>query len=163
MYVTLGKKIKTKWNFFFSKLQLHNENNRNNKNVFTFLIFYLLFSCFFFSNFTFDKVALCFIIFKHSLCSNTLTLERIFEYIRQNFLKKSSFIPGWNFISAKTCKELETFHHRQGWFYAGQVSYRDEISCVNTLLVTIRFYRHYLIYKYNFTWSLIWTTLVNRQ
>ena len=134
-----------------------------------------MFSCFFFSNFAFDKVALCFIIFKHSLCSNTLTLERIFEYIRQNFKKKHahkksidlstnlSFIPGWNFISAKTCKELETFHHRQGWFYPGQVSYQDEISCVNTLLVTTRFYRHYLIYKYNFTWPLIWTTLVNRQ
>ena len=87
LYVTLGKKIKTKWNFFFSKLQLHNENNRNNKNVFTFLIFYLLSSSFFFLDFTFYKEALCFITFILSLCSNTLTLESIFEYIGQKLKK----------------------------------------------------------------------------
>ena len=43
-------------------------------------------SFFFFSDFTFYKEALCFIIFIFSLCSNTLNLEGIFEYIRQNML-----------------------------------------------------------------------------
>ena len=27
------------------------------------------------------------------------------------------FIPGRNFISTKTCKHKETFHHRQGWLH----------------------------------------------
>ena len=61
--------------------KLHKENNK--KNVFTFFIFYLLCSSFFFSGFTFYKEALCFIIFRLSLCSNTLNLENIHEYIRQ--------------------------------------------------------------------------------
>ena len=68
--------------------KLHKENNRNNKNIFEFLIFHLLFSFFFFSDFTFYKEALCFIIFIFSLRSNTLTLESILEYMRQKFLKK---------------------------------------------------------------------------
>ena len=59
--------------------KLPKEKKRNNKNVLTFLIFYFLSSSFFFSDFTFYKVALCFIIFILSLCSNTLTLESIFE------------------------------------------------------------------------------------
>ena len=75
-----------------------------------------------------------------------LNLENILEYIRQKLKKHAhfkissrdeastrlffffssldeisslSFIPGWNFISAKTCKQLETFHHRQEWFHPG--------------------------------------------
>ena len=43
--------------------KLPKENKRNNKNVFTFLIFYLLPSSFFLSDFTFYKEVLCFIIF----------------------------------------------------------------------------------------------------
>ena len=151
MYITLARKTKAKWNFsLFSKL--HKENYRNNKNVFTFLIFYLLSSSFFFSDFTFYKEALYFIMFTLSFCSNTLTLESIFQYIRQLKKKKHAhfkissqdevftclfvffssrdgisslsfwhffFSPGWNFISTKTCKRLEAFHHRQGWFHTG--------------------------------------------
>ena len=110
------------------------------KMFLTFLIFYLFSSSFFFSDFTFYKEALCFIIFILSLCSNTLTLESIFEYIRQkniyictvilNFhprmkclhvffdffhpclFDRDEFIPGRNFISAKTCKQEETFQHK---------------------------------------------------
>ena len=48
-------------------------------------------SSFFFSDFTFYKEVLCFITFILSLCSNTLTLESIFEYIPQK-LKKSMVI-----------------------------------------------------------------------
>ena len=91
MYITLAKKTKAKWNFsLFSKL--HKENYRNNKNVFTFLIFYLLSLSFFFSDFTFYKEALYFIMFTLSFCSNTLTLESIFQYIRQKLKKKNMLI-----------------------------------------------------------------------
>ena len=103
-----------------------------------FLFFYLLSWSLFFSDFTFYKEALCFIIFKLSVCSNKLTLENIFEYIRQKWRKKTysfqnfipewsvytssffsfffshpclfdrdEFIPGWNFISTKTCKHWD--------------------------------------------------------
>ena len=110
----------------------------------------MLSSSFSFWDFTFYNEALCFVVFILSLCSNT-TLENIFEYIHQKFLKKyahfkilsrdefftrffflffipgwnfipvfrDEFIPGWNFISTKTCKQWETFHHRQGWFHPG--------------------------------------------
>ena len=104
--------------------KLHKENN-NKKNVFTFFIFYLLWSSSLFSGFTFYKEALCFIIFRLSLCSNMLNLENILEYIRQKSKKHAhfkissrnevftrlffcfsshdeipslSFILGWNFI-----------------------------------------------------------------
>ena len=50
------------------------------------MIFYLLSSSFFFSDFTFYKEVSCFITFILSLCSNTLTLESIFECIRQKTL-----------------------------------------------------------------------------
>ena len=75
---------------FFNKVP--RENNKNNKNNFTFLIFYLLSSSFFFSDFTFYKEALCFIIFILSLCSNTLTLETILECINQKLKKKNMLI-----------------------------------------------------------------------
>ena len=32
---------------------------------------------------------------------------------------RDEFILGWNFISAKACKQWETFHHRQEWFHPG--------------------------------------------
>ena len=110
--------------------KLHKENN-NKKNVFTFFIFYLLWSSSLFSGFTFYKEALCFIIFRLSLCSNMLNLENALEYIRQKWKKhahfkissrdevfhvffsffhpclssQEEFIPWWNFILAKTCKQ----------------------------------------------------------
>ena len=58
---------------------------------FSFFIFYLLCSCFFFSGFTFYKETLCFIIFILSLCSNMLNLENILEYIRQKLKKHAHF------------------------------------------------------------------------
>ena len=48
-----------------------------------FFIFYLLCSSFFFLGFTFYNEALCFIIFRLSLCSKALNLENILEYVRQ--------------------------------------------------------------------------------
>ena len=72
----------------------HKEINKKNKNVFTFFIFYLLCSSFFFSGFTFYKEASCFIIFILSLCSNMLNLENILEYKRQKFKKTLKFYPG---------------------------------------------------------------------
>ena len=44
------------------------------------MIFYLLSSSFFFLDFTFYKVALCFIIFILLLCLNTFTLESILNW-----------------------------------------------------------------------------------
>ena len=113
---------------FFSKL--HKENNRNNKNVFTYLVFCLLSLSIFFSNSTFNKEALCFITFILSLWSNTLTLKAYLNtYVKKN-LKKTLilkfhpgwsvymsfflfFIPGWNFIP---------------FFLKGMSSSQDEIS-----------------------------------
>ena len=40
-----------------------------------------------------------------------------FFFSSQDEILYLSFIPGWNFISAKTCKQSETFDHRQGWFH----------------------------------------------
>ena len=94
----------------FSKL--HKENNGNNKNIFKIFIFY---SSFFFSDFTFYKEALCFIIFVLSLCSNTLTLESILECICQKFKKKHAHFK----ISSRD--EVLT---RLFFFFP----YRDEIS-----------------------------------
>ena len=114
--------------------KLHKENDKKNKNVLTFFIFYLLRTFFFFSGFTFYKEASYFIIFILSLCANMLNLENILEYIRQKLKKKTlKFYPGikclhvffsffhpwmkfhpcissrdeigWNFISAKICKQ----------------------------------------------------------
>ena len=70
MYATLQISI-------FCKLP---KENKRNKNALTFLLFYLSSSFFFFSYFTFYKVALCFIIFILSLCSNALTLESILNW-----------------------------------------------------------------------------------
>ena len=98
------------------------------------MIIYLLSSAFFFFffflDFTFYKEALRFITFILSLCSNMLTLESIFEYIRQKYKKNILilkfhpgmkrlhisflfFILGWNFIPV---------------FFTGMSSSRDEIS-----------------------------------
>ena len=121
--MTLRKKIKAKWNFsLFSKL--HKENNKNNKNIFTFLIFYLLLSSFFFLDFTFYEGALCFITFILSLCSNTLTLESIFEYIRQISSREKRVNSKWHFTIDRDD------------FILGLVSFWGEISRVNTLLTT---------------------------
>ena len=125
-----GRKLKQIEISIISKLT--KQSNKEKKNVLTFFIFYLLCSSFFFSGFTFYKEALCFIIFILPFCSNMLNLENIFKYIRQKLKKHAhfkissqdelftrlffffsfwdeisslSFIPGWNFISAKTCKQ----------------------------------------------------------
>ena len=113
---------------------------KKKKNAFILLIFYLLSSSFFFSGFIFYEEALCFIIFILSLCSNMLNLENIlilkfnpgmkclhvffsFCHPRMKFhpclSSQDEFIPGWNFISAETCKQWETFYQRQGWFHPG--------------------------------------------
>ena len=69
----------------FSKL--HKEDN----NVLTFSISYLLCSSFFFSGFTFYKDALCFIIFILSSRSDILNLQNILEYIHQKLKKHAHF------------------------------------------------------------------------
>ena len=91
--------------------KLHKEDN----NVLTFSLSYLLCSSFFFSGFTFYKDALCFIIFILPSRSNILNLQNILEYIHQKLKKHAHFkiwsrdevftclfflffIPGWNFI-----------------------------------------------------------------
>ena len=48
-------------------------------------------------------------------------------------------IPGWNFISVKTCKQWETFHHRQGWFHSGM---KSSLPLVKYLLLFTRFCRN---------------------
>ena len=119
MYVTLRKKIKKKKNEISIFCKLPKENKRNNKNVFTFLIFYLLSSSFFFLDFTFYKVKedLCFFIFILSLCSNTLTLESIFEYIRQKLIK--------NMLILKFHPGMKCLH-----VFFSLISSRNEISSV---------------------------------
>ena len=103
--------------------KLHKENN-NKKNVFTFFIFYLLWSSSLFSGFTFYKEALCFIIFILSLCSNMLNLENILEYIRQKLKKHAhlKFHPGM-----KCLQVFFSFFHPRMKFHPC-LSSRDEIS-----------------------------------
>ena len=115
-----------------------------------------------------------------SLCSNTLTLESIFEYIRQKLIKNmlilkfhpgmkclhvffSFFHPGMKFhpclssrdeISSRQ-KRVNSKRHftiDRDDFIPGRVSSRDEISRVNTLLVIC-------CYKKTFFWS---TLFVNK-
>ena len=129
------------------------------------MIFYLLSSLFFFWDFTFYKEALCFITFILLLCWNTLTLESIFEYIRQKLIKNmlilkfhpgmkclhvffSFFHPGMKFhpclssrdeISSRQ-KRVNSKRHftiDRDDFIPGRLSSRNEISSVNTLLVII--------------------------
>ena len=126
------------------------------------LIFYLLPSFFFFWDFTFYQEALYFITFIPSLCSNTFTLESIFEYVRQKLIKNMRIL---KFHPGMKCLHIffSFFHHglkshlcfsspdeissRQKRvnskrhftidrddFIPGRVSSRDEISSVNTLL-----------------------------
>ena len=79
----------------------------------------------FFWDFTFYKNGLCFIIFILSLCSNTLTLESIFEYIHQKLIKNMfilEFHPG-----------MKCLHVFLSFFHPGMKSHlclssRDEIS-----------------------------------
>ena len=88
-----------------------------NTNVLTFLIFYLLYSSFFFSGFAFYKEALCLIIFILSLCSNMLNLENILEYIHQKLKKDAHF---------KISSQEEVFT-RLFFFFSSQ----DEISSLS--------------------------------
>ena len=89
-----------------------------------FFIFYLLCSSFFFSGFTLYKEALCFIIFRLSLCSNMLNLENILEYIRQKLKKHAHFK-----ISSQdeVFTRLIFFFHPRMKFHPC-LSSRDEIS-----------------------------------
>ena len=61
-----------------------------------------------------------------------LSRDEVFTSLFFLFFLSQDKISGWNFISVKTCKQYETFHHRQGWLM-GRVLSRNEISCVNTL------------------------------
>ena len=79
-----GISLKQKEISIFSKV-----HKGNNKNVLTFMSFYLLWSPFF-SDFTFYKEA-CFIMFVLSLFSNMLTSEGIFEFICQKLKKHAHF------------------------------------------------------------------------
>ena len=89
------------------------------------MIFYLLSSSFFFSDPTLYKEDSCFIRFILSLCSNTLTLESVFEYIRQKLkkhdhLKISSrdevFTRLFVFFSSQDeNSSLSSLSKRQGW------------------------------------------------
>ena len=128
------------------------------------MIFYLLPLFFFFWDFTFYKEALFFITFISSLCSNTLTLESIFEYICQKLIKNMrilKFHPGMKCLhiffsffhprlkshpclssrdeissQQKRVNSKRHFTIDRDDFIPGRVSSRDEISSVKTLLNT---------------------------
>ena len=64
-----------------------------------------------------------------------LSRDEVFTSLFFLFFLSQDKISGWNFISVKTCKQYETFHHRpfhHRWLM-GRVLSRNEISCVNTL------------------------------
>ena len=94
----------------FSKL--HKENNGNNKNVLTFLIFYLLWSPLFFSDFTFYKEALCFIRF-------VLSLHALFYKKRFFFQLSISVASIFNKLSINCCLSVA--------YYIEILSYRDTL------------------------------------
>ena len=126
--------------------------------VFDFLLVALIL---FFWYFTFHKEASCFITFIPLLYSNTVTLESIFEYIRQRLIKNMlilKFHPGMKCLhiffsffhlgmkSHPCLSSLDEISSRQKRvnskrhftidrddFILGRVSSRDEISRVNTL------------------------------
>ena len=122
-----GRRLKQKEILIFSKL--HKENNWNNKNVLIYFIFYLLYLSFFFSDFTFHKEALYFIMFILSLCSNMLTLESICKYTRQKLKKHVHF---------KILSRDEVFTRLLFFF-----SSRDETSFLS-------FWRDEFILRWNF-------------
>ena len=131
--------------------KLHRESNKNNKNVFTFLILYLLCSLIFIGLHFLQKELMLhyvytFITFKHvnfgkhiwiytskikkkharlKVSSRNEVFTRLFflffipRWIFVCLFDRDELIPVWNFSSAKTCKQEETFHHRQGWFHSG--------------------------------------------
>ena len=108
---------------FFSKL--HKENNRNNKNVFTYLVFCLLSLSIFFSNSTFNKEALCFITFILSLWSNTLTLKAYLNtYVKKKFKKNAHF----KISSGMKCLHVFFSFFHPGMKFHPCLSSRDEIS-----------------------------------
>ena len=82
-------------------------------------------SFFFFWNFTFYKEALCFITFIPLLCWSTLTLESIFEYIRQKLIK--------NMLILKFLLGMKCLHAFFSFFHPKMksrpcLSSRDEMS-----------------------------------
>ena len=79
-----------------------------------------------------------------SLCSNTLTLESIFEYIRQKLIK--------NMLILKFHPRMKCLHVFFSFFHSGMkshpcLSYRDEISSRQKL---VNSKRHFTIDKDDF-------------
>ena len=133
MHVTLQycakeEGLKQKKISIFSKF--HKENNRNNKSVLTFLIFYLLCSSFFYSYFTFHKEALSFIMFILSLCSNITTFGKHIWIIRQKTFLKNAHFKIWSGMIVFTHLFFLFFilgdsnmSFRQGWVHPGMKFY----------------------------------------
>ena len=127
----------------------------------TFLIFYLLSSSFFFSDFTFYKEALSFIAFILSLYSNTSTLESIFEYICQKWKKTKKtkknmlilkFHPGVKCLHVFFSSRDEI----SSVFLTEMSSSRDEISSRQKRVNSKRHFtidRDDFILGWNFTWK----------
>ena len=78
--ITQRKKLNQKEKFFS---KLHKENNKDNKNSLTFLIFYLLSPLFFFSDIIFYKRGLMLHYVHTFIMLDMLILESILEYISQ--------------------------------------------------------------------------------
>ena len=78
--ITQRKKLNQKEKFFS---KLHKENNKDNKNSLTFLIFYLLSQLFSFSDINFYKRGLMLHYVHTFIMLEMLILESILEYISQ--------------------------------------------------------------------------------
>ena len=78
--ITQRKKLNQKEKIFS---KLHKENNKDNKNSLTFLIFYLLSQFFFFSDIIFCKRGLILHHVHTFIMLEMLILESILEYISQ--------------------------------------------------------------------------------
>ena len=136
--------------------KFHKENNNKKKMFLHFLFFTCFAHPFFFSGFTFYKEAICFIIFRFSLCSNMLNLENILEYIRQKLKRHARFkISSWDEVF--TC--LFIFFFIPGWnfipvFLTGMSSSGDEILSRQKRVNNKRHLiidRDYFIPRWNFT------------
>ena len=109
-----GRRLKQKKISIFSKL--HKENNRNNKSVLTFLIFYLLCSSFFYSYFTF-------IMLKHHNFGKHIWI------IRQKTFLKNAHFKIWSGMIVFTHLFFSFFHpgRFKHVFSTGMSSSRDEV------------------------------------
>ena len=98
--------------------ELGKENDKNTKNIFK--------KYFLISDFTFNKEALCFIMFILALCSNMLILEGIFEFIRQKLKNHASFkilsrheVFTRLFFFFSSLDEISSLPFWQGWVQLG--------------------------------------------